>query len=165
MTTLTSESYVRAVAGRLTADGCAVHHEDWNGTPVLIGRRADFRIRWMVTKLHLVTIVAAVPAITREGIEAFTGHAMDYAKQGVMLGMQSGVAVFPALVGTDVDPAASAWAAEKQRVHFACMGRPVVVDLVRSTVSCYRATPALGFVYAGHLRKKLDLYFPPTASL
>jgi hypothetical protein len=47
-------------------------------------------------------------------------------------------------------------------VHFACLGRPVVVDTTRRTVSCFRGNSALGRLYSGHLRRKLDAYFPPS---
>ncbi|MFD6566362.1 hypothetical protein [Micromonospora profundi] len=71
-----------------------------------------------------------------------------------------GVAVFPALVGTQIEPAASAWAQEGQRVKFAAVARPVTVDAGSGTASAYRGNPVLGFVYAAHLRSKLNAYFP-----
>jgi hypothetical protein len=160
MTTAT-QAYLHSLSERLTADGCSVIQEDWSGVPVLIGRRSDFRLQWMATKLHQFTIAADVSRVTAESIESFTAHAMEYVKQGVMRGGQSGVAVFPAMISTEVEPGSGEWAAQRQRTHFACMGRPVVVDTARGTVSCFRGNATLGLVYSGHLRRKLDLYFPP----
>ncbi|WP_341717232.1 levansucrase [Micromonospora sp. FIMYZ51] len=156
------QEYITATAVRLAADGCDVQTENWHGTAVLIGYRSDFRVQWMATKLHLFTIVAPATDVTRTDAESFTTMAFEYAeaRKGQWRGFQSGVAVLPALVGTRVDPAATAWVQQKQLLHFASMARPVVVDVTAGTVGCYRRTPALGFVYAAHLRRKLDTYFP-----
>lgn len=59
------KAYIEATAARLTADGCDVHTEDWHGTAVLVGHRSDFRVQWMATKLHLLTIVAPASDVTR----------------------------------------------------------------------------------------------------
>jgi hypothetical protein len=145
-------------------DGCETRPENWGGTRVMVGYRADFRLRWLATKLHLFTVVGSADAVSRDAVEAFTRVAMDYAlaRKGDLRGMQSGVGVLAALVSTTVEPAAAAWAADRQRLRFACIARPVVVDLARGVVSCYRGTPALGWVYSAHFRTKLDLYFPRT---
>jgi hypothetical protein len=155
-------AYLDAAAARLSADGCTVEAENWSGARVIVGYRGDFRLRWMATKLHLITAVAAAPFVRAEDIEGFTNAVMDYAlaRKGQFRGLQSGVAVFPALVSANVDPAAVAWAAQRQRVRFACMARPVVVDVAHGAVGSYRGTPGLGWVYAGHLRAKLASYFP-----
>lgn len=159
-----SRVYLAFVEARLAADGCAPRWHDWGGAPVLIGRRADFRVRWMATRLHLFTVAAAVPEITPAVIETFTRHALQYAKDtkgGLPLGFQTGVAVFPVLCSALVHPHAMAWAQEKQRTQFACCARPVVVDLTHRHIGVYRGTPALGWIYAPHLRRKTDLYFSP----
>ncbi len=154
--------YVDAVAARLRQDGCEVTRENWNGSPVIVGHRADFKLRWMGTRLHLFTIVSAVPVVTVPVVEGFTNATLDYAidRKGALRGMQSGVAVLAGLVTVFAEPAAVEWAAARQRVRFAAMARPVVVDTHRRVRACYRGTPALGAVYAGHLRRKLDAYFP-----
>jgi hypothetical protein len=157
-------AYLDAAAARLTADGCTVQTEEWGGTRVIVGYRSDFRLRWMATKLHLVTAVAPAPVVRAGDIEGFTNAVMDYAlaRKGQFRGLQSGVAVFPALVSADVDPSAVAWAAQRQRVRYACMARPVVVDVARGVVGCFRGTTCIYGAYAGHLRAKLASYFPAT---
>lgn len=156
------QAYIDATGRRLQADGCEVTTEDWGGVPVLVGYRADFKLRWMATKLHLFTIAAPASMITCDAVEAFTTSALDYAldRKGQLRGMQSGVAVFPALVGTQIEPQALTWAQQKQRVRFAALARPVVVDASTGAAACFRGTAALGFVYSAHLRRKLDVYFP-----
>jgi hypothetical protein len=159
-------AYLDAAATRLTSDGCEVRAENWSGTKVIVGHRSDFRLRWMATKLHLVTIVAPSAAVTQEILENFTNSAMDYAlaRKGEFRGLQSGIAVFPALVSMNADTASFEWAQQRQRVRFACLARPVVVDLTRGVVGCFRGNAALGWIYAGHLRGKLDVYFPRTVT-
>ncbi|MFC5032348.1 levansucrase [Streptomyces sp. SID13666] len=155
-------NYLAAVESRLTADGCNPQWQDWSGVRVLVGRRSDFRLRWMATNLHVFTIAAAVPEITAATIDTFTTQTLSFAKKnkgGLPVGMQTGVAVFPVLVSERVDPAAMAWAEEKQRNQFACFARPVVVDTARHYVGLFRGKPALGWIYSSHLIEKGDRYF------
>ncbi|MFF9346199.1 levansucrase [Streptomyces sp. NPDC014734] len=157
-------NYLAGVEGRLAADGCAPRWEDWGGVPVLVGRRADFRLRWAATNLHLFTVAAAVPEVSLPVVEAFTTQVLTYARKnkgGLPVGMQTGVASFPVLVSDRVDPAAMAWAEEKQRNQFACFARPVVVDSARGHVGMYRGKPAVGRAYAAHLIEKGGRYFSP----
>ncbi|MEU8589814.1 levansucrase [Streptomyces sp. NPDC048664] len=157
-----SGAYLAALEGRLTADGCTTRWEDWGGTTVLVGRRSDFRMKWMATTLHLFTVAAAVPAVTVGTIADFTDTVMRYAKDnkgGLPGGLQTGVAAFPVLVGESVEPGAVHFAESRQRVRFACMARPVVVDSTHQYVGTYRGKPALGRVYASHLIEKGTRYF------
>lgn len=161
-TTDSVRAYIDATAQRLQADGCEVTTEDWGGVQVLVGYRGDFKLRWMATKMHLFTIAAPATSITQGAIEAFTDSALDYivARKGQLRGLQNGVAAFPALVGTEVDPQAEAWAQQAQRVRFAAMARPVVVNGATGTAAAFRGNAALGFLYSAHFRRKLNAYFP-----
>ncbi|MFD2690363.1 levansucrase [Streptomyces phyllanthi] len=155
-------SYLSALEARLTADGCRVWWEDWGGVPVLLGRRADFRLKWMATKLHLFTVAAAVPEITVPTIATFTDQVLAYAKKnkgGLPVGLQTGVGTFPTLVSDRVDPAAVHWAEAQQRAKFACMARPVVVDSARQYVGTYRGKPFIGRAYASYFTEKGLRYF------
>lgn len=157
-----SGAYLAALEGRLTADGCSTRWEDWNGTAVLVGRRSDFRMRWMATNLHLFTVAAAVPEITVQSIVNFTDSALKYAKDakgGLPVGLQTGVGAFPVLVSENVEPGAVHWAESQQRNRFACMARPVVVDSTHQYVGMYRGKPAIGRVYASHFIEKGTRYF------
>lgn len=96
-----AERYLTAVRSRLAADGCEPHDERWGGWPVLVGRRSDFRVRWMATRLHLFTFVTVVPEIGQSAIEQFTTQALRYAvdnKGAMPRGFQTGVALFPAMI-------------------------------------------------------------------
>ncbi|WP_189784102.1 levansucrase [Streptomyces capitiformicae] len=157
-----SQAYLASVAARLAADECQTWWEDWGGVPVLVGRRSDFRLRWMATKVHLFTVAAAVPEITMPAIGTFTFQAMEYAKRtkgGLPAGLQTGIGVFPVLVSDRVDPAAVQWAEAEARNEWAIMARPVVVDSARRYVGTYRRRGFIGAAYASHLIKKSRLYF------
>ncbi|RVU22397.1 levansucrase [Streptomyces antnestii] len=162
MTGESARAYLTSLESRLVADGCATRWDDWFGVPVLVGRRADFRMRWMATNLHLFTVAAAVPETTVQSVDTFTSQVLTYAKNnkgGLPVGAQTGVAAFPVLVSERVDPAAVAWAEQQQRNRFACFARPVVVDSAQRYVGLYRGKPAIGRVYANHLIDKGDRYF------
>ncbi len=157
-----AQRYLAALADQLAADGCEPRWEQWPGGSVLVGRRADFRLQWLATRLHLFTIAAAVPEITVAAMEGFTRSAQDYAKDhkgGLPPGLQTGIALFPCLVSEKADPSAVAWAQAKQRVQWAVMARPVAVDAAQWSVGAFRRTPAIGWVYSPYLRRKLTLYF------
>jgi hypothetical protein len=162
---MTPSDYINGLSTRLAADGCDPQTQQWGSEPVLVGRRSDFRVRWMATKLHLFVIAAAVPVVTVEAISQFMATTNHYARQnkgGLPGGFQTGVAVFPALISDNVDPAAADWANAQQRNQFACISRPVVVDTSTGTVSQFRRTAVLGGIYSGFLRSKGELYFPAT---
>jgi hypothetical protein len=156
---MTPQDYIRELIERLAADGC---DPGWDTTaaPCLIGYRSDIRA---ASKMHLFTVAAVVPEVSLAGLEQFTEFAVNTAlrrKKGLPRGLQSGVAVFPALISDRVEPAAARRAAVWQRTRFACVGRPTVVDTAQRTVSAYRGRPVVGLVYASYLRKKNTQYFP-----
>lgn len=160
-------AYLGSVERQLADDGCAPRWEDWAGAPVLVGRRADFKVRWAATNLHLFTVVAAVPRITPEVIATYTTQVLTYARKnkgGLPVGLQTGIAAFPVLVSDRVDPAAMAWAEERQRTEFACFARPVVVDTTHHYVGFFRGKPTVGYVYASHLIEKGSRYFQQQAA-
>jgi hypothetical protein len=160
---MTPSGYLDALRDRLAADGCEPQIHDWAGQPVLIGRRADFRLRWMATRLHLFVIAATAPEVNADALASFTQSAINYAranKGGLPVGFQTGIAVFPALVGEHVQPEAATWAQAKQINAFGCMARPVAVDTTTGMVNQFRGTGVLGGIYSPHLRRKSALYFP-----
>jgi hypothetical protein len=160
---MSPQDYMRELVERLEADGCDPHW-DTTGAPFLIGRRTDFRIRALAPRLHLFVIAAVLPEITLSGLEQFTGFAMNTAirrSNSLTRGLQSGIAVFPALISDRVEPAAMRRARVWQRARFAAIGRPTVVDTADRAVGAYRGTPVVGLLHAAYLRRKHELYFPP----
>jgi hypothetical protein len=160
---MTPQDYANALFERLRADGDEPQWEVANGAPYLLGHRSDFKVQWMATRMHLFTVAAIVPEVTVAGLEQFTDFALDLAvkrKTGLPRGLQTGIAVFPALISDRVEPAALQRASRWQQARFAAMGRPTVVDTANRLVGAYRGTPVLGLIYAGYLRRKNELYFP-----
>jgi len=159
---MTPQDYMRELGERLQADGCDPQW-DTSAAPFLIGRRADFKVQWMATRMHLFTIAAVVPEAALAGLEQFTDFALNTAidrKKGLARGLQTGLAVFPVLISDRVDPEALRRAAVWQKVRFACMGRPTVVDTANRLVGTYRRIPVVGAMYGPYLRRKSEQYFP-----
>jgi hypothetical protein len=151
------ETVLSDLEQRLRADGCDVNTASLRGGPALVGRRSDFKVSWFLTN------ATPLPHVTLAAIQDYTQAAVQHAKEakgGLPRGFQTGVAVFPVLVGEQVDPDAAAWAAEKQRLEFACMTRPVVVDAGTGQAHAFRGKARLGGVYNRHLVGKLATYLP-----
>ena len=159
---MTPQEYMAALVERLRADG---DEPQWEtaGPPCLLGHRTDFRLQWMATRMHLFTVAAVVPEVTVGALEEFADFAIDTAlarKKGLPRGLQTGIGVFPALISDRVDPAAVQRAMKWQKMRFAVIGRPTVVDTANRVVGAYRGTPIAGALYAPYLRRKNELYFP-----
>ena len=159
---MSPENYIQQLHARLQADGC---DPQWEAAPdpLLIGRRSEFRIQWMASTIHLFTIAATAPEATIATLEQFTDYAMAVAierKKGLPRGIQTGIALFPTVISENVDPAALRRAGQWQKVKFACIARPTVIDTYTRTVGTYRGTPVAGMLYAPYLRKKSERYFP-----
>lgn len=160
---MTPDEYLQGLRARLEADGSAPQWED-GAAPFLIGHRSDFKLQWMATRMHVFTIAAVVPEVTVPVLDQFTEFALKTAidrKKGLMRGLQTGIAVFPALISERADPTALERAARRQKVKFACIGRPTVVDTASGAVGTYRGRPMVGIIYASYLRSKSLQYFPP----
>lgn len=162
--TISGEQYLRALTDRLTDDGCTMTTAQLRPGTVDVARRADFRLRWFATRLHLFTMAIRLPHVDVSTVAGYTEECSQWAKDnkgGLPAGFQTGVAVFPVLIGEHVDAGAHDWARERQRNSFACLARPVVVDLAGRHVSWFDGKPALGRVYASHLITKAEHYFAP----
>ena len=161
---MTPDQYLEGLFERLAADGCS---PQWFKTKtldrVVLGRRADFKLRWMGTRLHLFTIASTLPEITVPELDRFVEFAMKTSierKGGLMRGLQSGIAVFPVLVSDRVDPAALYHAAQAQTVKFACVARPVVIDTAANAIGVYLGRPLIAGLVASFLEQKGMQYFP-----
>lgn len=97
-----SHGYLSGLEQRLRADDCHVEHPALRRGTALVGRRSDFRVSWFLTKLHLFTVAVPLPHVTLAAIQDFTQVAVQHAKDekgGLPRGFQTGVAVFPVMVG------------------------------------------------------------------
>lgn len=158
----TPNGYVEAVRTAMVQDGCEISSTWVASMETLVGYRSEFRVSWMFTRLHLLTVVAVAEVVTEAAIRDFAEHVDRYAKdtKGQMRGLQSGVASFAVLVATQVEGGAKAFAEAKPKLGFAAMIRPTVVDLSSGSVHTFRGNQAVGRIYQGYLRKKSELYLP-----
>ena len=156
------EQYLHLAAQAMQADGSAVSQVALPGGPALVGYQSEFKLRWMATKLHLFTVMVAVPAATPQGLDALNRDALDHAKRakGRLRGAQTGVAAIPVLVATHVTPEARAAVQAAPKKEFAAFTLPAIVDLSAGEVLSYQGTAFLGFVYASWMRKRRDAACP-----
>ena len=103
---MSAGEYIHQLHARFQADGCDPRWEA-TPTPLLSGRGSDFKIQWMATKPHLVTIAATIQEITTQALEQFADFMITTAterKKRFARGIQTGIALFPALISERVDP-------------------------------------------------------------
>ncbi|MEZ0447223.1 hypothetical protein [Cellulomonas sp. ICMP 17802] len=157
-----TRQYVDDISSSLRAAGYAVELHAIGGWPTLTGYRADFRLRWMATKLHTFVCVRSVPVVTVDELSAFATASLEYTKaaKGAMRGAQSGVAAIAVLVGETVEPAAAEYARKELVRHFAAFAWPVTVDLSTGQRSSHQGRPAIGAIYTGWMRKQIAATLP-----
>ena len=124
----------------------------WGG---LLYRRADFRLRWMATRLHTMAYLVDARSVPPEGIPPLGEDVRRHAKEnkgGLPGGFQSGVVAMPIFVVDSVPPQLASWARDPQKVKWAVGLFPIVVTPDRAHVS-YRVKPQKwGRLYEKHLR-------------
>ncbi|MFJ4686343.1 hypothetical protein ACIQNG_16085 [Streptomyces sp. NPDC091377] len=158
-------TYLDALRGRLTADGCAVSTTRWAGYEVLTGSRSDRKARWFGTKAQLFVYAAVVPSVGPAELADFTRWALSHAKsrQGGIPGARNAAMVLPALIGDAVQPAAVQWAAQDARIlETSVVGRPITVETTpeATRTAMYRGRVQWGGMFTGHVLEKARLYFP-----
>src|SRR4051794_31955409 len=92
------------------------------GQSVPTFRRADFKLRWMATRLHTFVFVVDLPALfPDDAVTALAESARDYArihKEGLLRGLQTGTAAMPILIRNRWPASALQWAREPQPLRF-----------------------------------------------
>jgi hypothetical protein len=154
--------YVGTIERSLREAGYQVSTQPVGGALTLTGYRADFRLRWMATKLHLFVCVRAVPVVTADALESFATASLAHAKatKGAMRGAQSGVAAIAALVGDHVEDEAVTYARKELVRNFAAFAWPVAVDLSTGVRTSHRGRPTIGAIYTGWMRKQIEATLP-----
>jgi hypothetical protein len=147
----------------MLADGNVVSSVQLECGPALVGYQSRFQWKWVATKLHLFTVVVAVPVATSENLAAVTAQATDYAKRtkGKLRGFQTGVAVLPALVADEVLPEARMAAEARPKTGWAVFVLPAIADLNAQEMYSYRGRLVWGGVYASWLRERLGAVVAP----
>jgi hypothetical protein len=154
----TAEEWIEGAAGRLTAAGYTeVPHLLVNGHPVRTFRRADFKIRWMFTRLHTFVLLGHLGTATGEAMMGFPAAAMQAAsaaKGGLPNGLQSGTAAFPVLVANTATEEARGVASRRPDKDFGAMKLPILVDLSGPKAYSFTGAMMWGFMYQGFLKQQ-----------
>jgi hypothetical protein len=132
-----------AVRRMPVANGCAI-----------VGRRSEFRVRWLMTRLHVLVLVVATDRLTveiaDEIIAAATTEAV-HGKPGLPRGLQTGTGVVPVVVANEVDDAVPEYIRTGNDRTFAVVCVPALVQPTASHV-VVRGKPQLwGRIYYAHL--------------
>lgn len=155
----TAEEWIEGAAGRLVAAGYTeVPHLLVNGHPVRAFRRADFRIRWMFTRLHtFVLLTHVVGTATGQDMVGYPSAAMraaSAAKGGLPNGLQSGTAAFPVLVASTATDEARGVASRRPDKDLGAMKLPMLVDLSGPRAYSFTGAMVWGFMYQGFLKQQ-----------
>jgi hypothetical protein len=145
----------------LTSHGYDVQPAQLSGGLVTVGRRKEFRVRWMLTQLKTTVVVADTSHLTPEVWKGFVGEAFRLAaafKGGLPNGLQSGVGLVAVMTCDTIDPAAAALAEQQAPTEW-FTGLGVAAAVVRSTgaVHTHNERQLMGRVYLPYLRAQRDL--------
>jgi hypothetical protein len=164
---MTPEEYVAIVGQRLQSAGNTISTAQLPRGEALVGHRSQFRLQWMATKLHLLTVVIAVPRADGPSLEQFANDALAWAdaQKGAYRGLQVGVGAVPVMVAAETDPSAIELAKDKLIRKFAKFAWPTVVDLSSGVVQRHEGHVALGGIYAKWIREQIALTVPDPKTL
>jgi hypothetical protein len=154
----TAEEWIFGAAGRLGAAGYAEQPGLLvNGHPVRAFRRADFKIRWMFTRLHTFVVLGHIETATKEDMIGFPSAALaaaSAAKGGLPNGLQTGTAVLPVLVAGTATDEARGIAMRRPDKDFGAMKLPLLVDLSGPRAYTFTGAMVWGLAYAAFLKQQ-----------
>lgn len=130
------------------------------GNQVLVAQTSKFKLQWFATKLYTFLIACEFPAGTADpaSLDRFLTGAAEFAKankQGLPLGLQTGIAALVVAVTEHADPAAHQWASAVHGRQFAVIPFPVLVDAATRQVTRPQRM-VLGGVYSKYLKRLVD---------
>jgi hypothetical protein len=149
---------VESIGRALARHGYQVGPESIGGRAVVVGRRSDFRLRWMAARLHTFVVVTRFDeggaGPDTAGLDAFLDASCRYAvghKQGLPRGLQTGTAAVAVAVVDRAGPDALAWADHSHGSRFAAITYPVTVEAATGRV-VHPPRKVVGAVFNGHLK-------------
>jgi hypothetical protein len=123
--------YVAGVRSAL-ASSCTVQEVVMHGTPVIVGARRDFRLRWLASRLSttitVATFDATVAVAELDDYLAAARREAHYSLRG-QSGLQAGSAAVAIAVLPELTAAARDWAGRSHGHAFAAVAYPVAVGL------------------------------------
>ena len=155
---MTAAERMHQIREQMLADGNSVSFVELGGGVALVGYQSKFRWRWFATKLHLFTVVLAVPEATSEQLSVHTQQAVDYAMatKGKLRGLQVGIAVIPALASEAVPADARQAVEARPPKKWSAFVFPAIVDLTTNETHWYRGRILWGRLYDRWLRTRLE---------
>jgi hypothetical protein len=157
---MTPQEVIERIGHSTAQAGMQVVRTQLYGVDTLVARTAEFRLRWMATKLHtfLVASPFAPGTANRSALDGFMSAAMQYAKAnkgGLPVGFQTGIAVLVVAVTEQADAAAQEWAATPHGRQFGVIPFPVMVDAASHQLTRPQRM-VIGGIYSGYLKDMVD---------
>ena len=144
----------------LLAHGYEISGARFEGRDVLVARRSQFKVQWILTRLHTFIFVVD---FTDEPIDAalldrYVDVACAYAiksKGGLPRGLQSGTAAVVVALHANPSAEAQQWASRHRGRRFAATTFPVMISTITGKVT-HPGPAILGAIYNHHLRSVAD---------
>jgi hypothetical protein len=132
MSRASAQRAASAVATAFESDGFTLADETVLGLSGTLAYKRVFRWRWYATRLHIFSFVVGLERADIETVQQQTEALIELAllrkpplPRG-LVGLQTGIAAVPVVVGQRVDDAAAEWARRPAPRQFAAIRFPVV---------------------------------------
>lgn len=117
-------------------------------------RRSEFRISWILTRMHVFVLLWEAPSVSAAALRALTDDAVEWARKtkgGWPNGLQNAIAVLPVAVTRGAPGDVVAEARRLPQKRWAAIAQPVVVDLDTGNAHTYSGRIVWGLVYQDFL--------------
>ena len=158
---MTGAEYLQLVAERLRADGSEVSEVQLPVGTAVVGYQSVFRVHWG-GKLHVFTVVVAVPDATVDLLEELARDALSYGTKtkGGFSGFGSGIAAIPVLVGDRLSNEVRDAVQQHPHVRLAAVELPVAVDLQTGARYSYSGVFTTAVPTKNWLRERANAALP-----
>ncbi len=154
--------YFEIVHEKLRQDKFVLRNDKIDGLNVVVATKQEFQLLWFGTQMNIFVIMGYADNISREVIESFSRHAIDYAiknNHGLPLGFLSCVTSFALLVSSGIDEDAKQFVQGSYKKHFAAFEMPVLFNVKSKELFYYRDTPFWGSIYYKFFRDFIEKFF------
>ena len=155
-------TYFEIVHEKLRQDKFVLRNDKLDGLNVVVATKQEFQLLWFGTQMNIFVIMGGLDNISRDVIENFSKHAIDYAiknNHGLPLGFLSCVTSFAFLVSSGIDEDAKQFVQGSYKKHFAAFEMPVLFNLKSQELFYYKDTPLWGSIYYKFFRDFIEKFF------
>jgi len=155
-------TYFEIVHEKLRQDKFVLRNDKLDGLNVVVATKQEFQLLWFGTQMNIFVIMGVSDRVSREVIENFSKHAIDYAiknNHGLPLGFLSCVTSFALLVSSSIDEDAKQFVQGSYKKHFAAFEMPVLFNVKSKELFYYRDTPFWGSIYYKFFRDFIEKFF------